>query len=56
MHTNRFAQAYLIEVDHFSDVIAGKIPVQVTVEDSINSTRIAEACGKASATGAPVPF
>lgn len=53
---SRFAEAYLIEVAQFCDVIAGKAQVEVTLQDSLNSTRIAEICGLSAAKGIPVPF
>lgn len=52
----RFAEAYLLEVEEFGDVMAGVKPPGVTVHDSVNSTRVAEACGLSASKGQPVAF
>ena len=52
----RFAAAYLLEVDEFSAVMTGKKAPVVSVEDSVNSTRVAEACRLSAPKGAPVLF
>jgi myo-inositol 2-dehydrogenase/D-chiro-inositol 1-dehydrogenase len=55
MHSfpQRFAQAYLIEIDEFVDCIGGKAP-GVTVADSVNSLLVAEACKRSEELGVPV--
>lgn len=50
----RFAEAYLLEVDEFADVMSGAKPPAVTVADSVNSTRVAEACRLSALKGQPV--
>lgn len=50
----RFAEAYLLEVDEFTDVMSGAILPAVTVADSVNSTRVAEACRLSAPKGQPV--
>ena len=50
----RFAEAYLLEVDEFADVMSGGRSPAVTVADSVNSTRVAEACRLSVPTGQPV--
>ncbi len=50
----RFAEAYVLEVDEFSDVMAGTKPPSVTVADSVNATRVAEACRFSASKGQPV--
>lgn len=50
----RFAEAYLLEVEAFADVMSGAKAPEVTVADSVNSTRVAEACRMSAAKGQPV--
>lgn len=50
----RFHEAYLLEVDAFAEVMAGTTRPEVTVTDSVNSTRVAEACRLSANRGLPV--
>jgi len=52
----RFAKAYVMEVEEFIGVIEGRKEVVVTKGDSLNSTRVAEACGLSVQKGGPVSF
>lgn len=51
----RFAEAYLLEVDQFVETTRGR-PPSVTVEDSVNSSMVADLCKLAVKQGAPVRF
>jgi myo-inositol 2-dehydrogenase/D-chiro-inositol 1-dehydrogenase len=52
----RFAQAYLLEVDEFTQVMQGVKPPSVTMEDSLNSVRVAEACRLSVPKALPVAW
>ncbi|TFJ80483.1 hypothetical protein NSK_008224 [Nannochloropsis salina CCMP1776] len=52
----RFARAYVMEVEDFGKILNGKSAPTITCEDSINSTRVAQACGRSVIDGRPVPL
>lgn len=51
---DRYAGAYAAEMNHFADVLAGKVKPEAGLAASIASLELAEAAARSAATGAPV--
>ena len=52
--TERFAESYVIALDHFVDVVQGKCALEITKESTLLATEIVEACDRSLATGQAV--
>ncbi|XP_062567847.1 inositol 2-dehydrogenase-like [Saccostrea cucullata] len=52
--TSRYPQAYAAELEHFLDVLQGKVELQVKKEDTLNAMRLVRACQKSIASKGPV--
>jgi myo-inositol 2-dehydrogenase/D-chiro-inositol 1-dehydrogenase len=51
---DRYAGAYAAEMDHFADILAGKVQPETGFAASVASLALAEAAARSAATGAPV--
>lgn len=50
---DRYREAYILELDHFADVLSGAKP-RITYSDGVAALRLAEAAGKSLQTGAAI--
>lgn len=50
----RYAEAYQAELDHFADMLDGKVKASTGPRDSLRALRLADAAGRSLETGQPV--